>query len=61
MITNRLLNTNEVAELLGLKPQTLRMWVSQKRISCTKLGSSVRFTPDQVHELIQRGKQEAIR
>lgn len=61
MDENRLMNTERLAELLGVKPQTLRMWTSQKRISFTKIGSLVRFTPEQVEELIQRGKQEAIR
>ena len=60
MIENRLMNTKEVAALLGMKPQTLRTWTSQKKISFTKLGSLVRFTPEQVKELINKGKVEAI-
>lgn len=52
MIENKMMNTKEVAALLGMKPQTLRTWTSQKKISFTKLGSLVRFTPEQVKELI---------
>ena len=33
MNDNRLMNTEQVAELLGMKPQTLRMWTSQKKVS----------------------------
>jgi excisionase family DNA binding protein len=58
---NRLMNTEQVAELLGMKPQTLRMWTSQKKVSFTKLGSLVRFTPEQVEELINKGTVRAIR
>ena len=61
MIENKMMNTEQVAELLGMKPQTLRMWTSQKKVSFTKLGSLVRFTPEQVEELINKGKVEAIR
>ena len=61
MESNRLMNTEQVAELLGMKPQTLRMWTSQKKISFTKLGSLVRFTPEQVEELINKGTVRAIK
>ena len=61
MIENKMMDTKEVAEFLGMKPQTLRTWTSQKKISFTKLGSLVRFTPEQVNELINKGKVEAIR
>ena len=54
MIENKMMNTKEVAALLGMKPQTLRTWTSQKKISFTKLGSLVRFTPEQVKELINK-------
>ena len=61
MTENKMLNTKEVAELLGMKPQTLRTWTSQKKISFTKLGSLVRFTPEQVEELINKGTVRAIK
>lgn len=61
MIENKMMDTKEVADLLGMKPQTLRVWTSQRKISFTKLGSLVRFTPEQVNELINKGKVEAIR
>lgn len=57
----KMMDTKEVASLLGMQPQTLRTWTSQRKISFTKLGSLVRFTPEQVEELINKGKVEAIR
>ena len=59
--TNHLLTYAEVAEILGLKPNTLRVWVSSKKIPCVKLGGAVRFTPSMVQELIESSTQEAIR
>ncbi|MDD3671613.1 MAG: helix-turn-helix domain-containing protein [Sphaerochaetaceae bacterium] len=59
--TNHLLTYAEVAEMLGLKPNTLRVWVSSKKIPCVKLGGAVRFTPSMVQDLIESSIQEAIR
>ena len=58
---DKLINTKELADLLGLKEQTIRIYVSGKRIPFTKIYSSVRFTPEQVNEIINRGRVEAIR
>lgn len=55
-----LLTYAEVAEILGLKTNTLRVWVSSKKIPCVKLGGAVRFTPDMVQRLIESSTQEAI-
>lgn len=56
-----LMTYEEVAQILGLKPNTLRVWVSSKRIPCVKLGGAVRFTPSMVQDLIESSTQEAIR
>lgn len=57
----KLLNSNELAEYLGVAPQTIRIWVSQKRIPFLKLGSAVRFSSDQIEEILRKGKREAVR
>ena len=51
----RLFNYIEVAEILGLQPQTLRQWVSGKRIPFIKLGKSVRFSPEMIEKIIKDG------
>jgi len=56
----QLLNYQEVAKILGLKPNTLRAWVSAGKIPHVKLGSSVRFTPQMVQELIEKSTRGAI-
>jgi excisionase family DNA binding protein len=48
-----LLTYNEAADILAVKPQTLRQWVSTKRIPYVKIGSAVRFRPDQLEEFIR--------
>lgn len=55
-----LLTYAEAAEILGLKAQTLRVWVSSKKIPCVKLGGAVRFTPDMIQRLIESSTKEAL-
>lgn len=38
-----LLTVKEAADELRISPHTLRSWVSQKRITCKKIGRRVRF------------------
>ena len=49
----RLLTYQEAAEILAVKPQTLRQWVSAKRIPYVKIGAAVRFSPDQLEDFIK--------
>lgn len=48
-----LLTYQEAADILAVKPQTLRQWVSAKRIPYVKIGASVRFTTDQIEDFIR--------
>jgi len=59
-IGDSLLTYQEVAGILNIKPQTLRAWVSAKRIPYIKLGTAVRFTREQVESLVNSGLKEAI-
>lgn len=56
----KLLNYREVSEILGLKPQTIRKWVSAKEIDCVKIGTSVRFTPEMIEEMIEKSKKKKL-
>jgi excisionase family DNA binding protein len=53
----RLLTISEAAELLGVKPQTLYLWVSQQRVSHRKIGRLVRFTETDLEEFVDQQKQ----
>lgn len=55
-----LLSYQEVADILGLKPNTIRAWVSARKIPFVKLGSAVRFTPKMVDEIIEKSTRGAI-
>ena len=49
----RLLTYQEATDILAVKPQTLRQWVCYKKIPFVKIGSAVRFRPEQLEEFIQ--------
>ncbi len=54
-----LLTYRDVAQILGLKENTIRVWVSNRKIPFVKLGSAVRFTPEMVQQIIAESTQEA--
>ena len=53
----RLLTYQEAAEILSVKPQTLRQWVCYKRIPYVKIGSAGRFKPAQIQEFINESSR----
>lgn len=53
----RLLTIHEAARLLGVKPNTLYLWASQKRISHRKIGRLVRFCDRDLEEFIDKSRQ----
>jgi excisionase family DNA binding protein len=54
-----LLDVPEAAALLGLKPWTLRQWISQRRIAFIKVGRLVKFRYADIEAFIERNRQEA--
>jgi excisionase family DNA binding protein len=50
-----LLTTEEVAELLRVKPRTVRSWVHLERIPVVRIGRTVRFKVDEI-ELWLKGQ-----
>jgi excisionase family DNA binding protein len=52
-LPNRLFTYSETAEILNLSPGTLRIWVSAKRVPCVKMGKAVRFTREQIKQMMQ--------
>jgi excisionase family DNA binding protein len=52
MNMKQLLTVKEAAELLGVKPSTLRSWIWQRRIPYIKLSRSVRIAPEALQEII---------
>jgi len=59
--TNRsLLNTEEFAAALGLSPKTIRNWVWTRRVSYLRVGRAIRFRPETVEEILNRGAVPAL-
>ena len=58
---NRLLTTDEVADLLNVKPSTIRKWVHLEQIPVVRLGRAVRFRVEAVEKWVnERSKQPRI-
>lgn len=55
-----LLTYEEAANLLRLNTQTLRFWVSKRKISYLKIGSTVRFSKPLLEEYINANRIEAL-
>lgn len=58
-ITQRLLKYDEAAEVLNIKPTTLRKWVCEGRVPHVKIGSAVRFKRREIEEFIERFSRKA--
>jgi len=54
-IVGRLLRVDEVAHALGVSPHTIRVWMSQGRISFIKLGRASRISEHELSRLIANG------
>jgi excisionase family DNA binding protein len=48
------LNVQQAAELLGIKPSTLRAWCLRRRLRYFKSGRCVRFRREWLEEFIDR-------
>ncbi len=53
----RLLTVREAARLLGVREQSLYLWVSLKRVPHRKIGRLVRFTMGDLEEYVERQRQ----
>ncbi len=53
MIQKRLLNTNELSQMIDVRRGTLYRWVSQRRIPYVKVGRGTKFDIDAIDEWIK--------
>lgn len=59
---DRLLDVNEAAAMLGLKPCTLYQWAYERRIPIVKLfGRALRFRLSTIEKLIADSERPALR
>jgi excisionase family DNA binding protein len=52
---NKLLNVKEFAAAIGLKPATVRQRVWRRQIEFVRVGRAIRFKPETVQKIIERG------
>jgi len=59
----QLLTCSQLADLLSVKPATIRKWTFQRRIPCVRLagGRAVRYRLSDCEKLIRSGLQPALR
>jgi excisionase family DNA binding protein len=60
MEQSKLLTLEQAAERLGLKPVTLRMWASARKIARVKIGRAVRIPESEIVKIIERGLIPAL-
>jgi len=53
MIQKRLLNADEVSQMIGVRRDTIYRWVSQRRIPCVKIKRTTRFNPEIIDKWIK--------
>jgi excisionase family DNA binding protein len=59
-MNNNLLNIEEFAAAVGWKPATVRQKVWRRQIDFIRMGRSIRFKPETVQKLIERGTVPAL-
>jgi excisionase family DNA binding protein len=60
MNDTKLLTLEEAARRLGLKPVTLRMWASARKIARCKIGRAVRIPESEVLRIIEHSLIPAL-
>lgn len=62
-IKSNLLNRTEAAFILGIKPQTLAVWKSNKRynLPCIKVGRSVRYRKEDLEAFVTANVQGGVK
>lgn len=59
--TDNLLNMDEAAKRLHVKPSTIRRWVFQRRVPYLKLGGCVRIAESDINALVEGARRPALR
>jgi excisionase family DNA binding protein len=58
---DRLISVEEAAKILGVSPNTLRGWVTRRKVRYVKLGSRCLFRPADLEELVESSLREPRR
>jgi excisionase family DNA binding protein len=55
----KLLTVDQFAEIVGLRPVTVRMWAAGRKIASVKLGRALRIPATELDRLIELGLRPA--
>ncbi len=55
-----LLNVEQFAEAVGLRPATVRQWVWRRKVPYVRVGRAIRFRPETAQQIIERGTIPAL-
>lgn len=55
-----LLNVEQVAERLAVRPCTVRAWVWKRKLPFIKVGDLVRFTPEDIEDFLRKNRREVL-
>lgn len=56
----KLMNIREFASALGISPRTVQQWVWLRRVPFVRVGRAIRFKPETVTEILDRGTVPAL-
>jgi excisionase family DNA binding protein len=56
----KMLTVSQAAQVLGVKPATVRSWIWKRQIGYVKISRSVRIPADEVDRLIVCGTRPAV-
>jgi len=56
-LKNPLLTIKEFAKIVKIAPKTLYRLASTGKIPCIRIGRNIRFSPDMIDQMRQRGDQ----
>ncbi len=56
---SKLLTVAEAADLLAVKPATIRRWILLRQLATVKLGRCVRIRPSEIDRLVAEGERPA--
>lgn len=56
-----LLTIDDVADIMAVKPKTVRAWIGRRELPFVRIGHNVRFREEVIDELIAKGEVPSLR
>jgi len=59
-MNNNFVSVRKLAEYFGCSIPTVRRWVASGDLKCTRIGQSVRFSPENIAEFLKASESKAV-